>query len=447
MDADPDPDGNLWINLLLLVVLILLNAFFAMSEIAVITLNDNKVKKQAKEGNKAAKILAKFIEAPSNFLATIQVGVTLSGFLASAVAADSFVGYVVAALPQYNPQVVSSVSLVVITIILSFFTLIFGELVPKRVAMRSYESLSFRIAGTLRWIYIFEKPFVALLSWSTNGVLRLMGINPDEQPEEVTEEEIRMMVDVGNESGTIEESEKDMINNIFEFDDRTAEEVMTHRTDVTAIAVDTPIEEIISIAVEEGYSRIPVYREDLDDIIGILYVKDLLSRVLAEPDTPFALEEHMRTALYVPESTRCKDLLRVFKEKKLQMAVVVDEYGGTSGIVTMEDLLESIVGSIQDEYDDEEEGIHKLTEDKYTLDGITSLDEVENLFDIHFPEDADYDTIGGFIIEELGRLPEEGEHPSFSWDGVNFTVLSMEERRIDKVSAERIALPEEETDQ
>ena len=155
----------------------------------------------------------------------------------------------------------------------------------------------------------------------------------------------------------------------------------------------------------------------------------------------------MRTALYVPESTRCKDLLRVFKEKKLQMAVVVDEYGGTSGIVTMEDLLESIVGSIQDEYDDEEEGIHKLTEDKYTLDGITSLDEVEKLFDIHFPEDADYDTIGGFIIEELGRLPEEGEHPSFSWDGVNFTVLSMEERRIDKVSAERIALPEEETDQ
>ncbi len=447
MDADPDPDGNLWINLLLLVVLILLNAFFAMSEIAVITLNDNKVKKQAKEGNKAAKILAKFIEAPSNFLATIQVGVTLSGFLASAVAADSFVGYVVAALPQYNPQVVSSVSLVVITIILSFFTLIFGELVPKRVAMRSYESLSFRIAGTLRWIYIFEKPFVALLSWSTNGVLRLMGINPDEQPEEVTEEEIRMMVDVGNESGTIEESEKDMINNIFEFDDRTAEEVMTHRTDVTAIAVDTPIAEIISIAVEEGYSRIPVYREDLDDIIGILYVKDLLGRVLAEPDTPFALEEHMRTALYVPESTRCKDLLRVFKEKKLQMAVVVDEYGGTSGIVTMEDLLESIVGSIQDEYDDEEEGIHKLTEDKYTLDGITSLDEVEKLFDIHFPEDADYDTIGGFIIEELGRLPEEGEHPSFSWDGVNFTVLSMEERRIDKVSAERIALPEEETDQ
>ncbi len=434
------PDGSPWLYLLLLVILIAINAFFAMSELAVISLNDAKLKHQAEEGNKKAKTLLKLTGEPSRFLSTIQVGVTLSGLLASAVAADTFAEYIVYACRELpvSPKVVEMVSLVVITLILSFFTLVFGELVPKRIAMQHYEKISFRIVKPLLFIYRLEKPFVLLLSWSTNLVLRLIGINPNEKPEEVTEEEIRMMVDAGNENGSIEQSEKEMINNIFEFDDRTAVEIMTHRTEVTAVESNAPISEIIRTAVEEGYSRIPVYEDDLDNIVGILYVKDLLSLVLKDPSAEFKISSYMRPPLFVPETNRCKELFQEFKAKKVQMAVVVDEYGGTSGLVTMEDLLESIVGNIQDEYDDEEEEISRLSEHLYLLSGITGLEDVEDLFHITFPEDREYDTIGGFIIDSLGRMPKPGEQPIVTFGNVTFTALGMKDRRISRVRAEQI---------
>lgn len=437
----PDPDSNILVYLILLVLLIAVNAYFAMSEIAIIGLNDAKLKKQAEEGDRKAKKLSRLLEVPSRFLATIQVGVTLSGLLASAVAADTFAEMLVDAFAftGVSPAVIHAVALVVITVLLSFFTLVFGELVPKRIAMKFPEKVAFAVCGSLSFLAVLERPFVALLSKTTDGIVRLFGVNPHDDPEEVTEEEIRMMVDVGNERGIIEESDREMINNIFEFDDRTAEDVMTHRTEILGVEADEDtIDDVLQIAVEEGFSRIPVYEDTLDDIVGIIYAKDLLPHWGKKDREGLKIRDLMRPALYVPESNRCKDLFREFQEKKVQMAVVVDEYGGTSGIVTMEDLLESIVGNIQDEYDDEEEEISRVSDGVFTIDGSVDLEEVSRLLGIEIPEDAGYDTLGGLITDILGRIPGEEEHPSVTVGDVEFTVMQVEDRRIVRVRAEKI---------
>lgn len=430
---------NLWFYIGLLFILTLINAFFSMSEVAIITLKDNKIRKMAEEGNKTAKTILSMLVEPSTFLSTIRVGITIIRFLASAIAADIFSQYIVNYFENlgFSPTIVHFISVVIITFVLAFFMLVFGELIPKTIATHNYEYISFKVAKPLSIIYSLEKPFVALLLSTTNAVLRIFKIDPNKKLKEVTEEEIRMMVDVGNESGTIEESEKDMINNIFEFDNRTADEIMTHRTDMTAIEINTSLDEIISIAVEDGHSRIPVYNENLDDIEGILYVKDLLELILKKPET-FDISKYMRKALFVPETNHCKELFQDFKDKKIQMAIVVDEYGGTSGLVTMEDLIESIVGNIQDEYDDETEEISQVSKNVFIIEGITSLDDIEKLFNMKFSQDDDYDTIGGYIIDKIGHIPSENEHPVISISGINFTVLNMDERRISKIRAEKI---------
>ena len=435
-----EPDGSIWFYIGLLLFLILSNAFFAMSELAVIGLNDLKLQRMADDGNKKAIALAKMTREPSKFLSTIQVGVTLSGMLASAVAADTFANMLVArvTIPGVPEAVLRVVAIIVITLLLSFVTIVFGELIPKRVAMQYPEKIAFAITGMLRVCYTVEKPFVMLLSATTNAVVRLFGIDPNSDGDQVTEEEIRMMVDVGNERGVIEQSEKEMINNIFEFDDRTAGEVMTHRTEVVGVETDVALAELVRIATEEGYSRIPVYEDTLDDIKGILYVKDLLGMLTECPPEHFSIAEYMRKPLFVPESNRCRELFREFKDKKMQMAVVVDEYGGTSGLVTMEDLLESIVGNIQDEYDDEEEEVSRLSENVYTMDGSIALDEVERLLRVSIPDDVDYDTLGGLITDLLGRIPTEDEHPSVRIGDAEFTVLEVEDRRIALVRAEKL---------
>lgn len=435
-----DAGGNIWVYIAILLFLILTNAFFAMSELAVIGINDIRLARMAEAGDKKAKILVRLTAMPSRFLSTIQVGVTLSGMLASAVAADTFADMIVrsVSIPGVSVQMLKIASIIIITFLLSFVTIVFGELVPKRIAMKYPEKVAFAMSGALNVCYILEKPFVILLSLTTNAVVRLFGIDPTSDGEQVTEEEIRMMVDVGNERGVIEQSQKEMINNIFEFDDRTAGEVMTHRTEVTGVEVDVTIDELVRLAVEDGYSRIPVYEDTLDNIVGIIYVKDLLSLVKENAPQHFDVQDYMRAALFVPESNRCRELFLEFKTKKVQMAVVVDEYGGTSGVVTMEDLLESIVGNIQDEYDDEEEEVKQLSDTVYTLDGSISLDEVEILMKISIPDDVDYDTLGGLITDLLGRIPTENEHPKIQIEDVEFTVLEVEDRRIAKVKAEKL---------
>lgn len=448
---DPGPALDIILKLVLLFVLIFFNAFFAMSEIAIISLNDTKMQKLAEEGNKKAKQIVKLTENPNRFLSTIQIGVTLAGFLASASASQNFADLLMNALKHtaivnvIPESVINGISVVLITIITSYFSLVLGELAPKRIAMQMPEKVSFKVVGILLFIAKIAKPFVKVLSVSTNGVVRLFGFDPNADEENVTEEEIRMMVDVGGEKGVIEDSQKEMIDNIFEFDDLDAGDIMTHRTDMTAIEVSRSLEEVAELAIENGYSRIPVYEDDPDSIVGVLYAKDLLKYVGHNIPADLTISKVMRKALYVPETQSCGDLFKAMNDSHTQFAVVVDEYGGTAGIVTLEDVLESIVGNIQDEYDDEDEEIVQINETTFTIDGITDLDEVDELVGTKLPE-GDYDTLGGFVISLLGYLPSESDpEPAVAeYDNLRFTVLNFEDRRIGEIKVE--ILPKEENE-
>ena len=443
----PDDPGSIWYVILVL-ALIGVNAFFAMSEIAIISLNDAKLHHDAENGDKKAKTLCRLVSEPNNFLATIQVAITLAGLLSSAFAADKyadfFTGLIMSATGGIiGEAAVHTIVLVILTMILSYVTLVFGELVPKRIAMHYPERIAYSIGGVLSFFYKVFRPFVGLLGASTNGILRLFGINPKEEPESATEENIRMMLDAGNEKGTIEESEKEMINNIFEFDDRTVGEVMTHRMDLTAVELSLPIAEAVDLAISDGYSRMPVYEDTIDNIKGIIYAKDLLALIGEKNFAQRKVSDFLRPVSFIPESNSCREAFFEFQQKKIQIAVVVDEYGGTAGIVSMEDLIESVMGNIQDEYDDEEAEYSRIDEDNFDLEGTMLLDDVAEILNIEFPDELDYDTLGGFITDMLGRIPEESEHPVVTYQNVEFTVIRTEEHRIEKVHA-KILLPPKE---
>lgn len=445
---DPDP-ANVIFQLLLLLVLILLNAFFAMSEIAIISLNDAKMKKMAEDGDKRAAKVLKLTENPSNFLSTIQLGVTLAGFLTSASAAESFADPLTAVIAEWLSiptdsslfGVIGGVSMVIITIVISYFSLVLGELAPKRIAMQKCEAISFKVVGVLLFVRAFTRPFIKVLSVSTNLVVRMLGFDPNADEEVVTEEEIRILVDAGEEKGVIEESQKEMINNIFDFDDISVSDVMTHRTEIEAVEITDKIEDVVKLSCENGYSRIPVYEDELDNIRGIIYVKDLLPYVGKTIPSGKKLSKLMRDAEFVPESKRCGDLFAEMTEKRVQMMFVADEYGAVSGLVTIEDLLEAIVGNIQDEYDDEEEDIVKVNDTTFNFDGTTDIEEVEETLGIDIP-DGEFDTLGGLIMSELGRMPEEKDE--IIYEGHKFLVEEMDERRIDRVIVEKLPMEEVE---
>ena len=449
---DPGSILSIVLKCVLLLVLICINAFFAMSEIAIISLNDSKIKKLSEEGDKKAKQLAKLTQDPSRFLSTIQIGVTLAGFLTSASASASFASLITKAVtakwPGVSATLISALSIIVITVLISYFSLVLGELAPKRIAMQAPEKISYKVVGVLLAFAKITDPFVKLLSVSTNAVVRLFGFDPHADRENVTEEEIRMMVDVGEEAGVIENSQAEMIDNIFEFDDLNAGDIMTHRTEMVAIEVSRSVEEVADLCVENGYSRIPVYKGDPDDIVGVLYAKDLLHFVGQSIPENLTIESVMRKPLYVAETQACFDIFREMNESRTQFAVVVDEYGGTAGIVTIEDVLESIVGNIRDEYDDdEEEDIVKIDENVFNADGTTSVDEIAELTGVELPE-GDYDTLAGYLISALGYLPDEQtELPiELDYENLHFTILSLEERRIDDIRIE-IREKEEENEE
>ena len=417
-------------QILVLIILISLNAFFAASEIAFISLNDTKIEKQAKEGNKKAKQIEKMLENPSKFLATIQIGITLAGFLSSAFASDAFAGMLAPVLNEWMPFISiatwQNISIVIITIILSFFTLVFGELVPKRLAMKYYEKISFATIGVIKGISVVTAPFVKLLTWSTNLVSKIFGVGEQEE-EIVTEEEIKMMVNQGEEKGSIEENEKELINNVFEFNDIIASEIMTYRTDIYAIEMNEDIYGILDEIDEYKYSRIPVYEETIDDIKGILFLKDILKLVSTRKE--FKIADIMREAYFVPESKPIDEIFEELQANKMQMAIVVDEYGGTAGLLTMEDILEELVGNIFDEYDDVEVEYKRLDDNTYLIDGSVSLYEMKKILDIELPE-GDYETLSGYLIEKLGRLPEEDEHPVIEDEHLTYKIEEYEDRRI-----------------
>ena len=422
------------ISLLVLVILIFVNACFASAEIAFISLNDAKIEKQAKEGNKKAKKIKKMLKEPSKFLATIQIGITLAGFLSSAFAADAFASELAPKLNELIDLGISTwntISIIIITIILSYFSLVFGELVPKRIAMRNPEKIAFGTIGVIRFIHFITSPVVNFLNFSTNLICKLFGIGPQDEST-VTEEEIRMMVDVGEEKGSIEEEEKELINNVFEFNDKTVSEVMIHRTEVYAIEIGSNIEDILSELKEYKYSRIPVYDENIDNIVGVLFIKDLLAYVYTKKEAK--IKKLMRPAYFVSESKPINEFFKEMQRDKQQLAIVLDEYGGTAGIITMEDIIEELVGNIFDEYDDVEKDYEKIDENTFMIDGSVSIYELRKILNVDIPE-GDYDTLSGYLIELLGRIPKDDEKPVIETEKVTYKIEEYEEKRIIWVKA------------
>ncbi len=430
---------------MMLVLLIALNAFFAAAEIAFISLNDAKIEKQAKEGDRKAKQIEKMIKTPSKFLATIQIGITLAGFLSSAFASDAFAEKLAPILfqimPFINLSIWKNVAIIIITIILSFFTLVFGELVPKRFAMKNYEKISFATIGIIRAISVITAPFVKFLTWVTNAVSKLFGVGENEE-ETVTEEEIKMLIDQGEEKGTIQEEEKELINNVFEFNDITVSEIMRHRKDIFAVDLNISNEELLQELSQEEYrySRIPVYDETIDEIKGILYVKDVLKNMNKKN---FKVKNVMKDAYFVSQNRLINEVFKELQKNKKQLAIIVDEYGGTAGLITMEDILEELVGDIYDEYDKEEKEYEQIDSNTYLLSGSMTVNDINKILNAKIPE-GDYDTLSGFLQEKLGRIPEEDEKPVIGTETVTYKIELYEDKRILKVKACKNNIEEKE---
>ena len=395
-----------------LVVLILLNAYFAASEIAFISLNDAKIEKQAKEGNKKAKQIYKMLKNPSKFLATIQIGITLAGFLGSAFAADNFAeGFSAKIIKTFSisekyTSTVNTVSVVLITIILSYFTLILGELVPKRIAMKHKEKLANGVCGIISFLAAALRPIIWFLTVSTNAVLRLIGIDPREKDEPVSEEDIVLMLDAGADEGSLNENDIEYIKNVFKLDTLTAENVMTSRKSIVSVSLDSTDKEIMEIIDEEGYSRIPVFDDDIDHIVGILHTRDYLIK-RTEPD--FDLKSMLHQPEYVPETVSLDSLFKDMQKTHTHMVIVVNEYGETAGIVTMEDILEELVGEIWDERDEEITEFSKIGENTYRVLSTASIEDFKEFFSIDDDElETDSTTVNGWLTEMAGSIPETG---------------------------------------
>ena len=437
---------NILLTLGLQVVLIALNAVFACAEIAVISMNDNKLAKMAAEGDKRAVRLARLTSQPARFLATIQVAITLSGFLGSAFAAENFADRLASWLVlglgvPLTIEAMHSVSVVVITVVLSYFTLVFGELVPKQVAMRKAESLALGMSGLISFISKLCAPLVGLLTVSTNGVLRLMGIDPNAQEEEVGEEEIRMMVDVGNEKGTIDNEEREFIQNVFEFDNLPVEEIITHRTDVTFLYLEDDLEAWDKIIRETRFTYYPVCDETPDQITGVLNTKIYFR--MQERTKESVLEQAVTEAYVVPESLKADVLFRNMKKEHEQIAVVLDEYGGMSGIITIKDLIEELVGDLEDDTTEEEvvEPIVPLEENLWQVDGSVLLEELSEVLEMSL-ESEEYDTLNGLIFHHLGTSPEINDQVEL--EGLQITVTELHNYQVETATIRKLPVTAEE---
>ena len=432
-----DAHGNsALISIIVVIILILINGFFSATEMAIITLNDNKVRKLAENGNRTYKKILHFIENPGRFLATIQVGVTFAGFLSSAFAGTQFGDMLYFAIdPQQQIPALRTVALVLVTLILSYFSLVLGELVPKHIAMKYPEQVAKQGVNFIRGFGFIVRPFTIFLTFSTNLVLKIFGIDPDANEKNVTEEEIRMMIDVSSSSGQIESSESQMIQNIFEFNDKAVTEIMVHRKNISGISTSATFDEVITISKEEGYTRLPVYEDNIDQIVGILNVKDLLYFISKYDRGEFDITKIMREPVFVPETKNIDDLFKELQLAHEAMAIVIDEYGGVAGLVTLEDVLEEIVGNIQDEYDDEVPEFTENEDGSFVIDGMTYLDDmVKGIPDFYFnDEDADYETIAGLVLHQLDRIPDEDEQPEINYRNYKFKVLEMDDKRIAKI--------------
>lgn len=421
-------------EIITLIVLIAVNAFFAASEISIISLREIPLTKRALEGDKKAAQLLGIIKEPSRFLATIQVGVTLASFFTSASAAvglsksfdnilkKSSVGFI-----SYNS---GEVALITITILVSFLSLLFGELIPKRAALKRSDFIASKSVGIIKIIEIIARPLVALLTYCTNIFLKVFHGDDKNSEQAITEEEIRMMINVGEEKGIFRKAETDMINSIFEFDNTRVSDIMTPRPDIIALDVESNFEEAVGMIIEEKYSRIPVYEGSIDNIIGILYTKDIIDyMVIKKESTKFNLKSMLREPFFVTEYKKIDLLLKEMQKRNVHISIVLDEYGTTAGLVTIEDLVEEIVGNIFDEYDVREDEISIKGTDEFEVDGRLNMAELNEL--LHSNYNENYDTVSGLVLDNFGRFPKESE--SITIDEYVFLIKETENRRIKKI--------------
>ena len=421
-------------QLLLQLVLIAVNALFAATEIAVISLNETKVRRMAEGGDRKAAKMLRMVTEPTGFLSTIQICITLAGFLGSAFAADNFSDKLVnwlindCEVSGVSPSALDTISVIIITLVLSYFTLVLGELVPKRVAMKRSESIARAVSGLMIGMTTVLRPIIWLLTVSTNGVLRLCGIDPEDNAEEVSEEEIIMMLDEGEEAGSIESGEKELIKNVFSLNDTTAEDVMVHRSQVAFLKRDDARTTLLNEIAESGYSRFPVYGENIDDIVGILYAKTYLTA--QSRGERCEMKDFLMPPRFVHASTHINRILLDMQREHAHMAVVVDDYGGVIGIITLEDILEELVGEIWDESDEVIENIRERSDGSYDINGSTRLSDMCE--SIGCSIDSEADTVGGWVTEMLGGIPESGE--SFECGGMLVTVEATDERRVLEVN-------------
>ena len=419
--------------ILLQILLIAFNAMFACAEIAVISMKDTKLAKMVSEGDKRAIRLARLTSQPARFLATIQVAITLSGFLGSAFAAENFSGVIVDWLiglgVLISAEVLDSIAVVFITIVLSYFTLVFGELVPKQVAMRKAEPLALGMSGLISTIAKVFAPLVSFLTVSTNAILRLLGIDPNAEDDEVSEEEIRMMVDVGSEKGTIDHDEREFIQNVFEFDDLTAEELVTHRTDVDMLDMDDSMEDWKETIYNTRHSLYPICDGSADKIIGILNAKDYFR--LEDKSRESVMEHAVNSAYFVPDTVNADVLFRNMKKDRHTLAVVLDEYGGMTGIITINDLVEQLVGDLgSDDEEEEVKQIELISEGMWKVHGSTALEELSEELGVALPTE-DYDTFNGLIFHALGTIPEDGADIEVEVAGLQVKVTDIKEHQVE----------------
>lgn len=426
-------------QMFLIFILVVINAFFSATEMAVVSLNKNKINYMASDGDKRAKLLVRLLNEPNKFLATIQVGITFAGLLASASAAVSISANISIFIKKISIAFIShasdEISLIIVTLVLSFITLVLGELLPKRIALQNSEKIALFAARPIMIISKLFIPFVKILTLSTNFFSRILNLDNESNEEKVTEEEIRMMIDVGEENGILNETEKEMIDGIFEFDNTLAKEIMTPRTNVFSINIKTPIASLMDSILEEQYSRIPVYEDETDNIIGILFMKDLFSAMNKRELEKLDIKEILRPAYFVPETKNIDILFRELQKSKNYMAILIDEYGGFSGIVTIEDLIEEVMGNIFDEYDEDYESseyIKKVDNTTYMVSGLVGIDEINDRLELNLPSEH-FDTVGGFVIDLIGSIPKEDEEHIVEYENLTFSVEKIDEKRIELI--------------
>jgi len=415
---------------------------------AIVSVRQTRIKPLIDEGNKAAILVSRFLEEPSKLLATIQIGITFAGFLASAIGAQTLSKSLTVLLAGLNIPIISGsaawISTFVVTSVIALFTLVLGELVPKRMALSQSDKIALKVAGPINFLSKVTSPAVKFLTVSTNLIVKLLGGQVTATGDQITEEEIRLMINVGEEKGIFQETETEMINSIFEFDDTVAKEVMTPRTDIIAVSSEASLEEILDVIVEENFSRIPVYEESIDNIIGILYVKDLFSMIKRKMEWEVSLKSIIRSVYFVPEYKKIDELFKEMQKSKTHIAVVIDEYGGTAGLITIEDLLEEIVGNIFDEYDDVVLDYEKIDDNTYIISGMLDIDDVNDILDTNIPEE-EFDTISGMLLSHSGKMPEVGDEVDMG--NIYFRIEEVDDKRISKIRIEKRTIDPNRTEE